>query len=195
MPRTTQHDEDDATATATVRARPDGTLRLGIVSDTHSEPHAEGLRHLEALAPDAILHAGDIGAPRALAALSAIAPTFSVRGNIDGQGGPHPEALVVQLVDGDRVVLTMLLTHIALVGPRLRPDAARRAQRRHASLVVCGHSHVPFIGQDRGLTVFNPGSIGPKRFHLPIVFGVLELDRARVRLKHVDCTTGQVWTP
>jgi hypothetical protein len=193
MVRTTQHDEDDATAT--VRVRPDGTLRLGIVADTHSEPHAEGLKHLQALAPDAILHAGDIGAMGVLEALSAIAPTFSVRGNIDGRGSPLPEALAVQLVDGDRVVLTMLLTHIALAGPRLRPDAARLAQRRHASLVVCGHSHVPFIGQERGLTVFNPGSIGPKRFHLPIVFGVLELDRAQVRLKHVDCVTGKAWTP
>ena len=42
-------------------------------------------------------------------------------------------------------------------------------------MVVCGHSHVPFIGRDRDLTVFNPGSIGPRRFHLPIVFGTMNV--------------------
>ncbi|HEX3759569.1 MAG TPA: metallophosphoesterase family protein, partial [Kofleriaceae bacterium] len=58
-----------------------------------------------------------------------------------------------------------------------------------------GHSHVPFIGRDRDLTVFNPGSIGPRRFHLPIVFGTLVITPQAVRLAHVDCETGQRWMP
>jgi predicted phosphodiesterase len=64
-----------------------------------------------------------------------------------------------------------------------------------ASLVVCGHSHVPFIGRDRGLAVFNPGSIGPRRFHLPIVFGTIDLSPTEVRLAHIDCETGTAWSP
>jgi len=28
---------------------------------------------------------------------------------------------------------------------------------------------MPFIGRDRGITLFNPGSIGPRRFQLPIL--------------------------
>lgn len=190
--------EDDSatiTANATVTVRSDGCLRLAVVSDTHSQPHAEGLAHLAALAPDAILHAGDVGDLSVLERLSSIAPTFAVKGNIDGRECKLPEALVVRLVDRGQTVLTLLLTHIALSGPKLRPDAARMARGRGASLVVCGHSHVPFIGQDRGLSVFNPGSIGPKRFQLPIVFGVLELDRSQVRLRHVECATGAPWTP
>jgi hypothetical protein len=35
-------------------------------------------------------------------------------------------------------------------GPKLRADAARLARNAGASLIVCGHSHVPFIGRDRG---------------------------------------------
>jgi len=54
---------------------------------------------------------------------------------------------------------------------------------------------VPFIGEDRGITMFNPGSIGPRRFHLPIVFGTLELSPERVRLAHIDCETGRRWLP
>jgi hypothetical protein len=54
---------------------------------------------------------------------------------------------------------------------------------------------VPFIGRDRGLLVFNPGSIGPRRFQLPIVFGVLEIEDGQLKMRHVDCETGEVWTP
>jgi predicted phosphodiesterase len=80
-------------------------------------------------------------------------------------------------------------------GPKLRADALRLAHAAGAKLVVCGHSHVPFIGRDRGLTVFNPGSIGPRRMHLPIVFGVLRVAEGKLSLRHVDCETGRDWLP
>ena len=64
-----------------------------------------------------------------------------------------------------------------------------------AGLVVCGHSHVPFVTNDRGLALFNPGSVGPRRFALPIVFGVMEVTSAGVSLRHVDCETGLPWRP
>jgi hypothetical protein len=54
---------------------------------------------------------------------------------------------------------------------------------------------VPFIGRDRGLTVFNPGSIGPRRFTLPIVLGTIELTPAGLTLAHVDAATGETWLP
>jgi hypothetical protein len=43
--------------------------------------------------------------------------------------------------------------------------------------------------------VFNPGSIGPRRFHLPIVLGRIDISPAGVRLAHVNCETGARWTP
>lgn len=178
-----------------VPARADGTLRLAVVADTHSRVDAAGLAQLHALAPQAILHAGDVGARHALEALEAIAPVHVVRGNIDGRSSAWPEALLVRLTDGATPVLTLLLTHVALAGPHLRAAVAQQARNAGASLVVCGHSHVPFLGVSRGLTVFNPGSIGPRRFALPIVFGVLELDRVQVRLRHVDAQTGAPWCP
>ena len=62
--------------------------------------------------------------------------------------------------------------------------------------MVCGHSHVPFIGIDKGLGVFNPGSMGPRRFALPIVFGVIDVPvQGSMRLRHVSCETGQTWMP
>ena len=85
--------------------------------------------------------------------------------------------------------------HTLVYGPKIRADAAKLAGERGAKLIVCGHSHVPFVGRDRGLTVFNPGSIGPRRMHLPIVFGVLEIKAGKLSLKHIDCETGQEWLP
>jgi uncharacterized protein len=63
-------------------------------------------------------------------------------------------------------------------------------------VLVCGHSHLPFIGIDRGIAVFNPGSIGPRRYPLPIVFGVIEVPPiGTVRMHHVSCESGARWMP
>lgn len=179
---------------ASLPLRADGTARLAVVADTHSQPHAATVGLLTALAPDAILHAGDIGELSVLDTLARVAPVHAVRGNIDTRAGELPDVLVLELGDGART-LRMVLTHIAVAGPRLRGEVAKLAREERASLVVCGHSHVPFIGQDRGLTVFNPGSIGPRRFHLPIVFGTIDVTSTGVRLAHIDCETGQRWMP
>lgn len=187
------------TRSATVPLRADGSLRLVVVADTHSHPHAATLGQLRAHAPDAILHAGDIGDLAVLEDLAAVAPVHAVRGNIDTRAGELADVLVLDLVGevaGSARRLRLLLTHIAVAGPRIRGEIARAARAHQATLIVCGHSHVPFIGQDRGLTVFNPGSVGPRRFQLPIVFGTIEVSPAgKVRLQHVDVETGQPWLP
>lgn len=175
--------------------RADGTLTLGLVADTHSKPDPRGLALLRALAPDAIVHGGDIGQLEVLKTLEAVAPVHAVRGNIDERLAELPDALVLELTQGDRPQLTALVTHIAVAGPKLRADAARLARAEKAALVLCGHSHVPFFGSDRGLTVFNPGSLGPRRFTLPILFGVMKVSPTGVTLHHVDVETGKRWEP
>jgi hypothetical protein len=178
---------------ATLALRDDGTLRIAVVADTHSQPHAAIGDRLTAIAPDAILHAGDIGDAAVIDQLARTAPVFVVRGNIDTRA-TFPDILTLDLVGADQRV-RILLIHIAVNGPKLRADVARMARAARASLVVCGHSHVPFIGQERELTVFNPGSIGPRRFHLPIVFGTIAITPRGVRLAHIDCETGRPWSP
>jgi len=183
------------TGTATLTIPDDGIARIAVIADTHSNPHDGIARHLAALLPAAILHAGDIGELAVLDQFRAAAPLFAVRGNIDTRANDLPDALTLDVIAGHRVALRILLVHIGLAGTRLRGDVARRAQTCRATLVVCGHSHIPFIGRDRDLTVFNPGSIGPRRFHLPIVFGTIDIAPTGVRLAHVDCETGRPWLP
>jgi len=171
------------------------SLRLVVVADTHGRPHAESHARISAEKPDRILHAGDIGDLAVLDELARIAPVLAVRGNIDARVRDVPDAMTIDVVAGERSLIRLLVVHIAVLGPKLRGDVAALARRERASLVICGHSHVPFIGRDKGLSVFNPGSIGPRRFRLPIVFGVVEIDRQRVRMHHVDCETGARWEP
>jgi hypothetical protein len=180
---------------ARIAVHDDGSLRLAVVADTHSLPHPAMMKLLGSQSPDAILHAGDIGNLAVLDELEAIAPVFAVRGNIDVRMPSLPDVLTLDVVAGDASLLRILLLHIAVDGPRLRADAARLARSRNASLVVCGHSHVPLVACDRDLSVFNPGSVGPRRFRLPIVFGTIEVAKAAVRLAHFDCETGQSWKP
>ncbi|MBA3539646.1 MAG: metallophosphoesterase family protein [Deltaproteobacteria bacterium] len=178
----------EKTATVTLV---DGAGRIAVVSDTHSAPHKAIGERLAALRPDAILHAGDIGELGVLEDLATIAPLHAVRGNIDGRANDVPDVLTIDVAGRFRI----FLVHIAVYGPKLRADIAKKARIAKASLVVCGHSHVPFIGEDRGLTMFNPGSIGPRRFHLPIVFGTIDITPTSIRLAHIDCETGAPWSP
>lgn len=177
-----------ARASVPVDGRP-----VAVVADTHGHPHPGSLDHLAALRPAAIVHAGDIGGGTVLDDLAAIAPLYAIRGNIDPRG--LPDELTLDLTDDGRVVMRMFVVHIGVNGPRLRADAAALATQAGAQLVVCGHSHVPFVGRDRGLVVFNPGSVGPRRFQLPIVYGVLSFGPDGARLSHRDAATGQPWAP
>lgn len=179
-------------AHATLPVRPDGTARIAVVADTHSHPHPMTAERLLAQKPDAILHAGDIGELAVLADLAKLAPVHAVRGNIDSQARASdlPDAMTLELGG-----LRILLVHIAVYGPKLRVEVAKLARTHAASLVVCGHSHVPFIGVDKGITMFNPGSIGPRRFQLPIVFGTIDLTPKGVKLAHWSCETGEKWLP
>jgi len=178
-----------------IQTRADGAFRFAVVADTHSKPHPATNERLAELAPDAILHGGDIGDLKVLDELAKVAPVLAVRGNIDAQVSDVPEVLLVELMAGEVMKLRLLLTHIAVYGPKLRAEVARLAKAERASLVVCGHSHVPFIGRDKGLTLFNPGSIGPRRFQLPIVLGSIDVSAASARLTHIDCETGKPWLP
>ncbi len=177
-----------------VPLREDGSLRLAIVADTHSAPHPRAAELIAARAPDAILHAGDVGDPAVLDGLAELAPVIAVRGNID-ERSHLPDVVTLDLTMGEASGMKLLLMHIAVYGPKIRADAARLARAGGARLIVCGHSHVPFIGRDQGLTVFNPGSIGPRRFSLPIVFGMLEIAGGKLTLHHVSCETGERWEP
>lgn len=164
---------------------------ISVVADTHSRPHVAGLEHLKRLQPYRIIHGGDIGAATVLDQLETIAPVIAVRGNIDPMDMGLPATQIIHWTRGGQTCSTWLLTHIALRGPKLYAQVHEMAHHFGAQLVICGHSHVPFIGRDKNLAIFNPGSIGPRRFSLPITFGSVHMSPNGIDLVHVNCETGQ----
>lgn len=170
-----------------------GDVVLAVIADTHGRPHPRAVEHIAAMRPRAILHAGDVGDRRCLEPFAELAPVYAVRGNIDGSDWPDARVLVFR--EAERVRLTLVMTHIAVAHLKPNKVALAAAFSQRADLIVCGHSHVPFLTTEQGVVLFNPGSVGPRRFHLPIVFGRMELRGQGLALTHHGAETGEPWQP
>jgi putative phosphoesterase len=137
---------------------------IGVISDTHGllRPGArDALR-----GSDYIIHAGDIGSPEILDALSQLAPVTAIRGNIDNDAWSKklPTTNVGEF--GSTFIYVLHDLKSLDLDPRAGGFAA----------VISGHSHVPKIEWRNGVLFFNPGSAGPRRFRLPISVGRIHLE-------------------
>ena len=149
-------------------------MRVGLISDTHGLLRTQAVDALRG--SDAIVHAGDIGAPAILDALASIAPVTAVRGNNDrgDWAGGIPETDVLQIGG----IVVYVLHDLAQI--EIDPAAAG------FHVVVSGHSHRPGITQRDGVWYVNPGSAGPRRFTLPVAVGLLDIERAAVRPRLIE---------
>lgn len=147
-----------------------------VLADTHIPRRAEALP--EALRPhlenaDLVLHAGDVMDPAVLEELSGYAPVYAVRGNLDPPEAGLPETVELDL-DGAR---------IAMVHDSGRKKGRRRRLARRfpeVRVVVFGHSHIPFLEDEDGLMLLNPGSPTDKRRQPEHTFALLEVTNGEV---------------
>lgn len=148
--------------------------RVGVVSDTHGLLRPAVLEKLQGV--DHIIHAGDVDRPDILEALEKIAPTSTVRGNVDrgiwAQALPYTRTLEL----GGHILYVL---H-DLGQLNLDPAAAGFAA------VIYGHSHQPAIEKKDGVLYLNPGSIGPRRFTLPISMARLRLHEEGVEAELIE---------
>ena len=147
---------------------------IGVISDTHGRLRPEAVAVMQG--SHSIIHAGDIGDPRILDELSAIAPVTAVRGNIDHGAWAQkiPATNVLQVGE----VAIYVLHDLAELD--LKPEAA------HFAAVVYGHSHVAKQESKNGVLYFNPGSAGARRFQLPVSVGRLLLENGKVQSEIVE---------
>ncbi len=149
-------------------------ITVGLISDTHGLLRPEAVTALEGV--HRIIHAGDIGGPDILAALSAIAPVAAVRGNNDH--GPW----------ADRIPLELTLD-IGGVGVHVLHDVKELASEHRTGfrVVIAGHSHKPLVKEQDGVLYVNPGSAGPRRFKLPVAVAYLDVvsGSATARICHI----------
>lgn len=182
--------------TADVVLASDRPTRVAIVSDTHGEPHPRAVGLLRDLQADVLLHGGDVGGYRVLTALRpTAAQVIAVRGNIDGRAMDLPDAVTIRFLRGEVEVMRWLLLHVGVNGAKLRSEVRALAAKAAVDVVVCGHSHMPLIARDGAAVIFNPGSVGPLRFGLPITFGVATIAATGLSFAHTNCETGQGWRP
>ena len=152
-----------------------GSIRsLALISDTHGLLRDSVVEALERF--DLIVHAGDVGPRSLLQRLEAIAPVVAVRGNIDHE--------LTSLAPTELISVNHQLIYVLHDLSQLDLDPASAG----IAMVVSGHSHQPKIDRRRGVFYVNPGSIGPRRFRLPISFAKVAFDEREfvVELVHLD---------
>ena len=149
-------------------------MRLGIISDTHGLLRPEAARALSGV--DLIVHAGDVGKLEVLTQLKAIAPVFAVRGNVDTDAWAMelPTTAVVEAGTASLYVLHNLKEL------DLRPEAAG------LKAVISGHTHQAEHWVRDGVLYLNPGSAGPRRFHLPVTLALVDAEEEPWNAKIVE---------
>ena len=151
-----------------------GSMRLGIISDTHGLLRPEAVQALRGVS--LILHAGDVGDPEILTQLKTVAPVFAVRGNVDTQTWARglPLSAVVE-AGGANFYMLHNLQHLDL-----KPEVAG------FQAVISGHTHAPEQNERNGVLYLNPGSAGPRRFSLPVSVGLITVSGGTVQARIVE---------
>jgi uncharacterized protein len=149
-------------------------LRVGLVSDTHGLLRPEARAFL--IGCDYIVHGGDVGDPKILEQLAAVAPLIAVRGNNDE--GPWAARLPRTELMRVGNVFVYVIHNLAELDVDPRAAGVR--------VVVSGHSHKPSVEERDGILYVNPGSCGPKRFKLPISVGEMVVSGSAVDARIID---------
>ena len=137
------------------RASPWQKIVVGLISDTHGLVRP-GVQQAFA-GVELILHAGDVGGSAVLEALTTIAPTEAVFGNVDDAHDPALKRERVVTVGG----VTIHVSHGHELG---RPQPERMLQSYEGDVLVFGHTHRATIHRDGKRLCVNPGAAGPRRF-------------------------------
>ena len=153
-----------------------------VLADTHIPRRAKELPgtllpRLERA--DLILHAGDLMSPALLETLSAYAPIKAVRGNLDPPEARLPETSEFE-IGGVRVAM------IHDSGPKRGRRNRMRRRFPEARVVIFGHSHIPWLEDEDGLLLLNPGSPTDKRRQPRHTFALLRVEGKAVRAEIRD---------
>lgn len=148
-----------------------------VLADTHIPRRAKGLP--AALAPyleraDLILHAGDLLVEDVLYELEAYAPVRAVVGNVDGWDVRLPETQEFEVAG----------VPVAMIHDSGTKKGRRNRMRRRfpaARVVVFGHSHIPWLEDEDGLLLLNPGSPTDRRRQPDHTFALLHIEDGEAR--------------
>jgi len=146
-------------------------MQIGVLSDTHGLLRPEAMDALRG--SEQIVHAGDVGDAKILDVLRAIAPLTAVRGNVDGDlASLLPKTAMLRAGD------IAIYVHHGNDRRNMEPPPG-------TDVVISGHTHEPRVEEVDGVLHLNPGSAGPRRFHLPVTVAILTVDGGRASARIV----------
>jgi len=148
-------------------------LNIAVISDTHGLLRPEVLEQLQDR--DHIIHAGDVGSYETFQQLQTLAPLTIVRGNVDA-GDWANKIPVSEFFQLDNSLIYCLHN---LQGLDLDPVVAE------LNLIISGHTHQPALFEKDGVHYLNPGSIGPRRFSLPISMATVQLQGTELDIEFI----------
>ncbi|MGL5348161.1 MAG: metallophosphoesterase family protein [Peptostreptococcaceae bacterium] len=129
---------------------------IGIISDTHGLLRDEVIKQLYDC--NLIIHCGDIGKLDVIERLKQISTVEFIRGNID-------KTIDINIAPKNKII-EIMNKRIYIVHNINELDIDLKSER--IDIVMYGHSHKSYIGIDDDIMYINPGSVGPRRFKLPI---------------------------
>ena len=148
-----------------------------VIADTHIPRRARTLP--ENLLPhlkqaNLILHAGDLMDLTLLSEMASYAPVRAVKGNLDPPELKLPEVLQFEF-GGARIAM--------IHDPGRKKGRRSRMKRRfpEARVVIFGHSHIPWLEDEEGLLLLNPGSPTDRRRQPEHTFALLWVEEGEVR--------------
>ncbi|MBF0408922.1 MAG: metallophosphoesterase family protein [Candidatus Riflebacteria bacterium] len=125
-------------------------MKIGVISDTHYKAFTEYslpswiVGAFESV--DMIFHAGDLTDFDLVNDLSAIAPVYAVKGNMDEYRSDLPPFREIEIQSG----FSVAVAHI-------KAEAYSR-KSNSCSMIIHGHTHVPEFVKSAGMWFLNPGS-------------------------------------
>ena len=147
---------------------------IGVISDTHGVLRPEALKALRGV--DLIIHAGDVGRSDILDTLRQIAPVFAVRGNTDYEEWARALPLTERVQIDQHLILVL----------HDRQQLGPNPETHGLAAIISGHSHKPAIEHRHGVLYLNPGSAGPRRFHLPVSVALIRVTARGLEPKIIE---------
>jgi hypothetical protein len=135
--------------------------RIGVISDTHLPSRGAripdaALRHFAGV--ERIIHAGDHSTRAALDQLAAYAPVEAVQGNIE-----DAEIVATLPIKRELAIGGCSIGIVHILGERAHYARNARREFPAARVVIFGHSHIPWLEDEGGLLLLNPGSATDRR--------------------------------
>lgn len=147
-------------------------MRIGVISDTHSNTNAIDRAVEMAGEIDLWLHAGDLIRDAEYLKMIYGVKLINVAGNCDWGNETAPEEEFIVLPQHK-----IFLTHGHLYGvKRSLKNIIQVGKKNSADIIIFGHTHVACIEKEEGITILNPGSLSYPRDGKGQSFMVVELN-------------------